>query len=176
MADGAWLAVIAAAGTALAGVVSAAVTGLVMFLNARHKNKQEAEAAAVGQRDRHIDRLQRQLDQRDKHIVELSEAYEDVSRDAHHCHVDYADLYGITARLHDFCRRAAAALSRGGMDAGEVPDMPPRRERPDRDGAESRRRSLAQSTVLLKEQSGVGKVPPVARPAPPAGGEGGPPT
>lgn len=147
----------------LVPIIAAAV---VKLFDARHKNKQEAEATAITQYREVADRLQKQIERQDSHIGELSGAIEEMGEEHVACREELVATYGVVLLLYDFSRRAAAALKRLGEDPGEVPPLPPKPSRPDRSAREFRARSLAQDTRSLHESSAV---LPKPQPLPPPG-------
>lgn len=151
-------------------IVTALASGAAVWIKARSQAR-AADAATEARRDKSalgplreaLDRQQKQIEQRDSHIVELSEAFDQLSEEHSVCQVEQVEMYGHFRLLHDFAARVARACRRLGEDPGDVPPMPPPPSRPDRQEAEFRRRQLQQSTELLK--SGV--VPPPPPPPPP---------
>jgi uncharacterized membrane-anchored protein YhcB (DUF1043 family) len=146
--------------TTIAGLITGLGVLVSGVIGARHKNSQERDRSALAQYREVADRLQRQVETLQAHVVDQAEAVDQLTEEHTACQVELADLYGACVLLHDFAKRTAACCKRLGDDPGEVPPLPARPHRPDRAAAEFRRRSLQQNTQLLQSK----------HPLPPAGG------
>ena len=140
------------------GAATAVITVFIAYANARHKNRIEADNAALSQYREAVDLQQRQIERLDAHLRSLTEAFGKLSDEHGDCQVEMAALYGELVRLHDYARRVRDTCRRLGEDPGPPPELPERPERPDRNAAEFQRRTLQQTTQSLQNLSGV--IPP----------------
>jgi uncharacterized membrane-anchored protein YhcB (DUF1043 family) len=148
----------------LGGLLTAAISAVIMLLNTKHKNEQERERSAVEHYREIADRQRLHVERLEQHLAEQSDVISQMYEEHSACQVHVADLYGYLHRMHDTSVRLATLA---GMDpAKDVPPMPQRPRPPDREAREFRLRSLRQTTSNLKQLSGVIATTSPAKPPP----------
>lgn len=150
-------------GGAIAGWISSAAV-LIAAITAAYKVwnrvRQDRDTSTIGQYVVIVDRQQKQIEQQEIHVGELSLAVEQLTEEHTTCRIELTELYGEMTRMHDFAVRVAACCHHLPNPPGEPPPMPPRPARPDPAGDEFRQRTLAQTTQNLHELSGLIPPPP----------------
>lgn len=148
--------------TAAVAILSAVGSLVVLLMNTRHRNKQEADASALtplrealAHQGETLDRFQRELEKREGHIRELDQAFDQASEEHAQCQVTVSELYGALVLQHDYVKRLGAICVRNGDDPGELPKLPPKPKKPDRVALEFRARTLKQQTISIAESSAI---------------------
>lgn len=149
-------------GTAAALLSGAAVViaAIVAGYKAWHVIRQERDRTALGQYREVADRQQRQIERQDALIEEFSEKVRSLTDDHAACQVELAEQYGHLVLMHSFAKRVAACCRDLGRDPGDLPPLPERPKRHDREREEFEQRTLAQKTKNVQQLSGIIPPPP----------------
>lgn len=165
----AWL---MALGSLLTAVITAAVAGLIAFLNAMAKNRRDREDSTAARQNAIIDRLEKQLERQEK-LAE--EGQKDIARlnEMHaECREESAEARAVGEYAIDLGRRLHTQLLAAGIKVDPLPDfrLPGRRTSPEE--AEFLQRTTAQNATLvgaLSPHAGSSAPAPAPQPTAPGG-------
>jgi hypothetical protein len=115
----------------LGSLLTAILGGVVILINAVHKNRMESRARASEERDVLVQRLKEQLARLDRQVAEQS-AVIALCHDAHaDSEVAVSDIYGTLLRYYDWGTAISAMFKKAGGEPpamGPPPARPPRRD------------------------------------------------
>jgi hypothetical protein len=159
MSDGSVIAVLGAVGM----LVTAIVTAMITYFSARRQHKREDIDDAVRRHQQLNDEIEKRhkgvSELLSRQLIEMSEALEEIESRHRDCEVRIEGLYEWCKGIYRIAVRQARQLKLDPDD--EVPELPPRPQRPDSD-AEYKKRSLLHNAQLLQQQ--------IRNPTPPQGG------
>jgi uncharacterized coiled-coil protein SlyX len=132
---------------AAAAILTPIFAGVVVVLNALHKNAQERRATQFTEQGIIIDRQEKQIARLEAQITKQQEAIEEIGAAHGRCREETASLRMYLTMLHDYAQRQYAALLKVGISTEPPPPLPPLREQPDQ--VEYVTKDTGQTTRLL---------------------------
>jgi uncharacterized coiled-coil protein SlyX len=142
---GGWLAV----GTVVGALLTAAAGAAVKLLSERRRIAKDARLDAIAEWRELAARLEAQHERCEAVISQQQQALDALRAIYTGCREDCVETRSNLRHLYECVRRMHARLKAAGQDPGELPEMPPERERSSAE-AEFLARQAAQSAGLLK--------------------------
>jgi hypothetical protein len=134
---------------AVGALVTAIFGGVVVILNALHKNGQEKKAAQFTEQGLIIDRQEKQISRLDAQIQDLQKLLIMLQAEHARCREETAELRTYQSVLYEYAKSQHMALKSAGITVVDLPAPPPIRSHKEVDVG-FLVRSAQQNTELLK--------------------------